>query len=912
MDPIGPVVSSVAPYLVDPIVRQFKYLFLLSDNVKAIVNAMDELRAKRESIKIDIQNAEREDKDCSPEVALWLQKVETIQREVLAIKQAYDQRKKCIEIISLNVVSNYKIGRQAFKKIEEVMHLLNKDFKFEDVAKKLPTGHGSELPTPKDFGEVPMLEMIYHYLKENIAGIVGIWGMGGVGKTTLLRRINNKLVHNKDGMFDHVIWVVVSRNNAEKIRSDIAKFLGLSSADAGAICNFLRRKSFLLLLDDLWSSLDLESIGVPEIDQHDAQDKKKRMVVFTTRSEAICGSMEANKKIKMECLDDNAAWSLFKEKAGKELIESDKQIQHHAEDITKKCAGLPLALVTVGKAMSTKKTPGEWEYVATMMRKSKYQNIPGMKESNLFPILKISYDSLGSDSLRQCFLYCSLWGEDEQIPIDELIECWMGHGLLDGFDELNEAYNQGETIIGILKEACLLESGVVERLVINTSELRSNVKVHDMIRDLALWITSGCQENNGGWLVKPHRSLERLPQDLNDREAISLAYNRIRSLHGSPNFHKLRTFILQGNKELCHISSSFFVTMHSLKYLDLSRTCVTSLPEEIGMLHELQYLNLSFSSLISLPRTLGDLNKLKYLYCGEAKKLKRIPGDLIARLKNLNVLDLYSTSFYFYEGAYLDDLLSLSNLKGVGFNIVCLSALEKLSHVPKQRVLLSSDYDKYLTSISISPSLLGSNSKANLQELDIFSIEGLKELVMTTEDKISWCLSQLKSLNLAFLRELRDVIWEDLEPSYFLPKLAYLEIYECHQLTSLCWVAQLPYLQILVISKCRKLRCIIAGDGHTMMEKGTPFQRLKTLLLVDLPNLESIYEGELSFPSITTISFTNCWKLRNLPLGLHSAKNLEYISVDPLNLWDDMDWAFKHHFSHFVLKLSNVNISCGN
>ncbi|XP_039139711.1 disease resistance protein RPS2-like [Dioscorea cayenensis subsp. rotundata] len=780
------------------------------------------------------------------------------------------------------------------------MPLLNKDFKFEDVAKKLPPGHGSELPTPSTvFSMVSMLEVICRYLKEYMSGIVGIWGMGGVGKTTLLRSINNELVHNKDGMFDHVIWVVVSRNNAEKIRSDIAKYLGLSSADAGAICNFLRTKSFLLLLDDLWSSLDLEMIGVPDI-QHHAQDKKKRMVVFTTRSEATCGSMEANKKIKMECLDDNAAWSLFKEKAGKELIASDKQIQRHAEDITKKCAGLPLALVTVGKAMSTKKTPGEWEYVATMMRKSKYHNILGMKESNFFPILKISYDSLESDYLRQCFLYCSLWGEDEQIPTDELIECWMGHGLLGYFDELNEAYIKGETIIGILKEACLLESGVVKRCVWKSSQLRSNVKVHDMIRDLALWITSGCQENNGGWLVKPDRNLERLPEDLNGREAISLAYNRIRSLHGSPNFHKLRTFILQGNKELCHISSSFFVTMHWLKYLDLSRTCVTFLPEEIGMLHELQYLNLSFSSLISLPSTLGDLNKLKYLYCVGAKELKDIPQDLIARLKNLNVLDLYSTGIYFYEGAYLDDLLILSNLKGVGFNIRGVSALEKLSYIPKQRVKLT-DYDEYLTSISISQSLLGNNSKENLQELNIFSIYGLKELVMTTEDKISWCLSQLKSLCLGFLPNLRDVIWEDLEPSYFLPKLTYLEIFECENLISLCWVDLLPSLQILLISKCRRLRCIIAGDRHTMIEEGTPFRSLKTLDLDDLPNLESIYEGELSFPSIEVISLRNCWNLRNLPLGLHSAKNLDYISVYPRNLWDGMDWAFKHHFSPFVL-----------
>ena len=160
-----------------------------------------------------------------------------------------------------------------------------------------------------------------------------------------------------------------------------------------------------------------------------------------------------------------------------------------------------------------------------MMGKSKYHSIPGMKESNLSPILKISYDSLESDSLRQCFLYCFLWGEDEQVPTDKLIGCWMGHDLLDDFDELNEAYIKGKTIIGILKEACLPESGAVMGWVWDVTNFTSNVKPHDMIRDLALWTTSGCQENKQGWLVKPQGNLERLPEDLNDREAISLANN---------------------------------------------------------------------------------------------------------------------------------------------------------------------------------------------------------------------------------------------------------------------------------------------------------------------------------------------------------------------------------------------------
>ena len=362
--------------------------------------------------------------------------------------------------------------------------------------------------------------------------------------------------------------------------------------------------------------------------------------------------------------------------------------------------------------------------------------------------------------------------------------------------------------------------------------------------------------------------------------------------------------MLQGNEKLNLISPGFFSTMHSLKYLDLSRTCITSLPQEIGMLGELQYLNLSFSSIISLPSTLGNLNKLKYLYCYKASNLKDIPHDLIARLTELNVLDLYSTGVYFYKGAYLDDMQNvLSKLKGMGINIEGISTLKQLTYVPKRRVQLTDAFYEYLTSISMSPSLLGINSMTSLQDLQILGIPPLKELVMTTERESSWCLSHLKNLCLSFLPKLRNVIWEDLEASHFLPKLTYLAIYKCDSLTSLSWAAQLPSLQILKIRKCRRLMSIIADDHRIMIEEDPPFQSLKTLILDNLPDLDSIYEGKLSFPSIEAIILRKCWKLRSLPLGFDSAKNLMYVRVEPGYLWDDMDWAFRFRFSRFVLRV---------
>lgn len=87
-----------------------------------------------------------------------------------------------------------------------------------------------------------------------------------MGKTTLLKRINNSLV----GLgYDIAIFVVVSKDgNIESVQKDILKRRGKdensSPSQRGCIIyNCLQDKKFILLLDDIWKELDLEEVGVP-------------------------------------------------------------------------------------------------------------------------------------------------------------------------------------------------------------------------------------------------------------------------------------------------------------------------------------------------------------------------------------------------------------------------------------------------------------------------------------------------------------------------------------------------------------------------------------------------------------------------------------------------------------------------
>eukprot|EP00261_Vitis_vinifera_P040196 XP_019081439.1 PREDICTED: probable disease resistance protein At1g52660 [Vitis vinifera] len=192
--------------------------------------------------------------------------------------------------------------------------------------------------------------------------------MGGVGKTTLLKKINNDFLTTSTD-FEVVIWVVASKpSNIEKIQEviwnklkiprDIWEIRSTKEEKAVEILRVLKTKKFVLLLDDIWERLDLLEMGVPHLD---AQNKSK--IVFTTRSQDVCHQMKAHKSIEVVCLSSEAAWTLFQKEVGEETLKSHPHILRLANIVAEECKGLPLALITLGRAMVGEKDPSNWEKV---------------------------------------------------------------------------------------------------------------------------------------------------------------------------------------------------------------------------------------------------------------------------------------------------------------------------------------------------------------------------------------------------------------------------------------------------------------------------------------------------------------------------------------------------------------------
>ncbi|PON49078.1 NB-ARC domain containing protein [Trema orientale] len=116
------------------------------------------------------------------------------------------------------------------------------------------------------------IEEIWESLIDVEVAKIGVYGMGGIGKTTALEHINNRILEKKD-KFDNVIWVTVSKDsNLRNIQDKIAYKLDVDiSKDEDKITRaaklqekFNTKKRYVLILDDLWEVHSLKEVGIPE------------------------------------------------------------------------------------------------------------------------------------------------------------------------------------------------------------------------------------------------------------------------------------------------------------------------------------------------------------------------------------------------------------------------------------------------------------------------------------------------------------------------------------------------------------------------------------------------------------------------------------------------------------------------
>ncbi|CAN7035660.1 unnamed protein product [Brassica rapa subsp. trilocularis] len=857
----------------DQVVNQFSqwlclrgwYIHNLPENIVALQHAMAMLTAKLDDVLRTVGREEFTGRQQRiSQVQVWHANVLTTKNKVDDLLSTYEaelQRLCLCGFCSKDLKLSYLYGKNVSIMLTEVEKLSSQG-DFDMVVEAATFGEVDEIPIhPTIVGQERMLEKAWTLLMEDGSGMLGLYGMGGVGKTTLLTQINNKFSEISD-RFEVVIWVVVSKSaTVRKIQRDIAQKVGLVEMGSGEkdenqraldIYNVLRRRKFALLLDDIWEKVDLKAVGVP----YPTRDNGCK-VAFTTRSRDVCGRMGVDDPMEVSCLQPDESWDLFQRTVGENTLGSHPDIPELARKVARKCRGLPLALNVIGETMACKRTVREWCHAVDVLTSSATE-FSGM-EDEILPVLKYSYDNLSGEMVRSCFLYCSLFPEDYHIDKERLVEYWICEGFVSEKESRERTLNQGYEIVGTLVRACLL---MEER------KDKSYVKVNDVVREMALWISSDFGNQKERCVVRAGVGLREVPKlkEWATVRKMSLMNNGIEEIFDSHECGDLTTLFLQRNA-FVKISGEFFRCMPHLAVLDLSENhSLEELPEEISELGSLRYLDVSYTCVNQLPVGLWELKKLIHLNLEHMIRLGSVSG--ISSLWNLRTLGLRGLVL---DMRQVNELELLEHLQVVTIDISSPSVVKPLLWSHRLVVCIREVDFKYLEEESMR--VLTLPTIVNLRRLSIKRC-GMREI------EIEKTASSSSSS------------WNKIHTAPYFSNLSKVFITKCHGLKDLTWLLFAPNLAFLQVSFSGQLEDIINQEKAASVENAAtivPFRRLETLHLSALRGLERIYWNALPFPCLKVIHVEKCWKLRKLPLDSNSGAGGKELVLS----YGDREWIEK-------------------
>ncbi|XP_031281259.1 uncharacterized protein LOC116139735 [Pistacia vera] len=686
-------------------------------------------------------------------------------------------------------------------------------------------------------------------LKNDEIHIVGLYGMGGAGKTTLAKEVGNRVKE----IFNEVVMVTISQTpNFKNIQGQLA--------------------------------------GIPFGD-----DNKNCKILLTTRRQQVCIDMECQSRILLDILNDDEAVALLKRHAG---IGDASNLNPLAVKIAKECDGLPLALVAIGSALREKDSD-EWKVLHDKLRDSKLEDMISVTgedsivagEKGIYATLKLSYDYLKGEQIQFCFLLCSLFPEDCEISLDKLVRIGIGLDLYQDVNSIEELRKQFRVMVNNLKASGLL---------IDAGE--EVVKMHDMVRDVAIWISSGKHVfmNKSSMGLTERRKKNMLEQCT----AISLMDNGsdINLLPQSLVCPRLEILLL--NFGIDGDPGDFFKDMKALQVVTLidvemsfkSLELLTNLQSLrlkycrlldisfLGKLTTLKVLDLEGSSLAGeWPKELGDqLSELRVLDVRHSKL--RIPRDRLRRFSQLE--ELYANPSFLWHSdeitsveescATVCELNSLSCLVSLSLRIdqKCLPngfAFPKLERygidvTGSDFALFSGEYERSLSIESIEAvSLIAFEELLqNVQSLRLSDIKGLQNYFPSVDQT---CFSELIYLGFGKCEELKCIIDSSQRqaPAAAFSNLKTLILFNMSHLEEIYKGAEPPStflekLETVTISECHSL-------SQTEGENTAVLSSLESLQLRNLPELRFIWKGPVrlvSFKNLAHVQVHGCSNLKNL------------------------------------------------
>ncbi|KAL7206228.1 hypothetical protein ACSBR2_019023 [Camellia fascicularis] len=384
------------------------YINCLDANMKNLKRKTEYLSSQENDINKEVSIAEqRSRKRRMKEVEVWQKDVQRIKGDVqtLQIQEQDIVRWK-------NVFLHGRLGKLVVEKIKEVAEVQEKCRFSNDLLIDAFPYSAQFIPTTRSLSEITSarnMEKVWEYLMR----------LEGLAFTE---------------------WQIT-----EELDLDLSNY-GDETRRASEIYTMIsQKKRHVHILDDLWETLPLEKVGIPEPTRFNGCK-----LVLTTRSLEVCRKMEC-KTIKVELITEEEALNLFMSKVEENQTVFTPKVKEFATEVAKECAHLPLAIVTIAGSM--------------------------MGVNDIHKGRNALNELIGSTKqIRDN-------EKDHKIPRKELIEYWIAEGLITEKNSIQAMFDEGHTILNKLVNSCLLEN-------LTNIYKAECVRMHDLIRDMALNITS--------------------------------------------------------------------------------------------------------------------------------------------------------------------------------------------------------------------------------------------------------------------------------------------------------------------------------------------------------------------------------------------------------------------------------------
>ncbi|XP_022141875.1 uncharacterized protein LOC111012131 isoform X2 [Momordica charantia] len=555
---------------------------------------------------------------------------------------------------------------------------------------------------------------------------IGIWGMGGIGKTTIARIIYKSVSHLFEGCYflDRVKEALKEESLTslqEKLLSGALMKRNIEIPDGDGATSIKRRISnlkALIIIDDVNHLSQLQKLA----GGYDWFGPGSRVIV-TTRDEHLLISHGIERRYNVEGLNIDESLQLFSQKAF--LADHPKEGYFDlSSQVVDYAGGLPLAIEVLGSSLRDKPMEA-WENAVDKLKE--------VRDMEILEKLKISYYML-EESEQKIFLdiACFFKRKSKRQAVEILQS--FGFPAVLGLEILEEKSLITAPHDKIQMHDLIQEMGqeIVRQKFPNDPEKRSRLWLREDI-NLALSRDQGTEAIEGIMMD----SSEKGESQLNPKSFSAMTNLRVLKvnnvyLNGELEYlsDQLRFLNWHGYPLKC-LPSNFHPK--SLLELELPCSCIEHLWKGSKSLDKLKVINLSDSQFLSKTPDLSGVPNLERLILSGCVRLLELHQSL-GTLKHLIQLDLKDCK----QLTTIPFNLSLESL-----NILVLSGCSSLKNFPKVSANMNHLSELHLdrTSIRILHPSIG-----HLTGLVLLNLKNCKYLVQLPTT--IGCLTSLKILSL--------------------------------------------------------------------------------------------------------------------------------------------------------------------